>query len=72
MKYLKGDSKGVRFFTSNTEPDHSHTIDGDLCYKEIGFTDSIEKAQALCQETEFLNNAAFIKNLVKQINGGQG
>ena len=47
LEYLKGESKGVRFFCFN-RPDNTHTADGDLYYKEVGFTDDVKQAQALC------------------------
>ena len=69
LEYLKGESKGVRFFCFN-RPDNTHTADGDLGYKEVGFTDDVKQAQALCQEHDIINHAVFIRNLVKQAMGG--
>ena len=68
LEHLKGESKGVRFFCGNG-PDNTHTADGDLYYKEVGFTDDPKQAQALCKEHDTLNHAAFARNLVKQIMG---
>jgi hypothetical protein len=43
LEHLTLPDKGYRFWTHNTE-DNTHSIWGDLWYKEILFTDSEEEA----------------------------
>jgi len=45
LEHLLMPNKGMRFFSMNSE-NNTHSIKGELWYKEVMFTDEIKEAQA--------------------------
>jgi hypothetical protein len=56
LEHLGGSDMGLKFFTTNTE-NNTRSSEGELWYKEVMFTDSIEEAQEAC------GNGGLIKHL---------
>lgn len=51
LEHLLMPDKGIRFWTTNSE-NNTHSFNGELWYKEVLFTDSVEEAKIDC----FLNS----------------
>ena len=51
LEHLTLPDRGFRFFTTNTD-NNVLGHNGDLWYKEVGFTDSIDEAQKIISQAD--------------------
>ena len=65
LEHLTLPDRGLRFFTSTSE-NNTHGYNGELWYKEILFTDSVEEAQAECKKINELPSMSELSDYWEQ------
>jgi hypothetical protein len=52
LEHLLMPDKGLRFYSTNTD-NNTHSFEGELWYKEVGFVDTAEEALAIIKKQTY-------------------
>ena len=47
LEHLCLPDRGFRFFCTNSETDHTRIMSGEVAYKVVGYSDTVEDAQSM-------------------------